>query len=329
MPNNTAGFKFIVTGVTFDSFTNSTHTGAEPRTMLGYTNGKLYMVALKAETPGSAQTKMAQIMGLSTANLNSVYQAAFFLDSDTSTYICSGGVAQVNGGGTPTASFGIKGTDTPPSGTNGQCSDTSSLSGQPSPLPTTTAGSCQINCNQSIPDSSIPSVYLGQFKNNFVDLANRWTSNTGKNYAKECYNDVIKTSINTGVNPVFSLAIWLHESGASNYTSNVTSCVTQDFGINGGGVSSANFSGQLAEFLRLPQVYKINHPQCFTGSYTDMQNFYHIYRSGANLNDQGICGPTPGDLKYNTDIQQIWGWITNSYTSSCSYPSYPTAGTCN
>lgn len=101
----------------------------------------------------------------------------------------------------------------------------------------------------NVPDSSIPSKYLGAFKSNFLDLANRWTQDCpGPQYnlANQCYNYVVTQSLKAGVNPAFTLAIWLHESDASNYCHG--GLTTQDFGIN---VSSIyqNVPKQLSNFL--------------------------------------------------------------------------------
>ncbi len=318
VPDNLTGIKFIVTGVLAINAEFPSHLGPEPRTILGLNGNKLYLMALNATTPDGARAAMMAAGATDT----------IMLDSDTSTNLCESGTLKVpsNGSrGNPATNMGIKTSISTPLG--------SSVCVPPGGGPITTTpivppGSCQINCDQSIPDSAIPAVYL-KFKDHVIDLADRWVGRTGKSYAKECYNDVIKTSIDRGINPVFSLAIWLHESGASNYTSRVTSCITQDFGINGGGVPPSNFSAQLSFFLGLPTSYKTNHPQCFTSTYTPMQNFIHIYRSGANTNSSGVCGPTIGDLNYDSDIKEIWGLITNGYTNFCAYPDYPTNGTCN
>jgi hypothetical protein len=64
------------------------------------------------------------------------------------------------------------------------------------PPPMATGGTCVpkenptaggINCNQDAPDNT-----TGIDKANFVRLANQW--HTGKNYAEECFNDVVNRS---------------------------------------------------------------------------------------------------------------------------------------
>lgn len=181
---------------------------------------------------------------------------------------------------------------------------------------------CKINCNINVPDSAIPSSYLS-IKENFISLAGRWTDGKGQPHAKECFNDVVRRSLDAGVNPYFSLAIWVHESGASNYTAGtITSCKTQDFGVNVTSIA-ANFDAQIGKFLALPNEYKSHYPECFTSSYTPMENFMHIYFHGPELNDRGICGPTQQDIDYDNEIQGTWAAIT-----SCNYPSYPTVLSC-
>lgn len=105
----------------------------------------------------------------------------------------------------------------------------------------------------NVPDSAIPSKYLGNFKANFIDLANKWTATcqgASNNLATQCYNYVVSEAQKTGVNPAFALTIWLNESGASNYCWGGAN--TQDFGIN---LSSMyqNVVEQLKFFLTMAQ----------------------------------------------------------------------------
>ena len=52
-------------------------------------------------------------------------------------------------------------------------------------------------------------------KEKFEDLADRWLPTGSPRIDK--YEQVVNTSISAGVDPIFTLAIWLHETGASNY----------------------------------------------------------------------------------------------------------------
>lgn len=181
-------------------------------------------------------------------------------------------------------------------------------------------GACEINCDQSVPDSAIPSKYLA-LKDTFVDIANRWTGD-GKNYAKECFNDTVRRSINAGVNPAFTLAEWLHESGASNYNAHNTDCTTQDFGVNDESIAS-NYTAQITRFLALPSAYKLRYDNCFNNGYTDMQNFMHLYLEG--YSGSGQCIPTSDSNAY---LQEVFNTAWKPLVPTCSFPAYPTSLSC-
>lgn len=124
------------------------------------------------------------------------------------------------------------------------------------PPPQALGGSCQpkedvgeppvtdgeVNCNQNAPEGS-----ASISKEEFVKKANAWRLG-GRNYASECYNDVVNRAKCAGVNPDYALAVWLHESGASNYgIANV-----EDFGIHGqASAPPKNFDKQITKFLSL------------------------------------------------------------------------------
>ncbi len=78
---------------------------------------------------------------------------------------------------------------------------------------------------------------------------------------KMCKNDVIARAVKACVDPLFALAIWLHESGASNYTCGrqLTGRTIQDFGVNIQSIAG-NFSEQLDRFLKLPASYAATCP---------------------------------------------------------------------
>lgn len=157
----------------------------------------------------------------------------------------------------------------------------------------------EIDCDQNIPDSSIPSKYL-QLKQNFVRMADTYGT---ENFAEECFNDVVKQSLAAGVNPAFSLAIWLHESGASNYSLSV-----QDFGINDSSV--AGFQAQISAFLQLP----------FSYSYTSCKQNY-TWREGmeAFLSKfkAGECNPN-NTSGYNFYQNMKWFWqVVNDPVAYC------------
>lgn len=98
------------------------------------------------------------------------------------------------------------------------------------------------NCNIAAPENN-----TGIDKANFVNhLAADWQ--TGKNYSDECFNDVVNRALCAGINPQYALWVWLHESGASNYSN----AVVEDFGIHGNpAVPVKNFDKQINWFLKL------------------------------------------------------------------------------
>ncbi len=211
---------------------------------------------------------------------------------------------------------------------------------------TTTAGACQINCTQSVPDSAIPSQYLGQIKSNFINAAKIWHKpdgtgqdgyNSGKGYAEECYNDVVKRSLDRGVYPGFSLLFWLNESAASNYTSRNTSCETQDFGINITSIA-ADFDKQITQFLQLPTAS--GYKACMSTASSQpwdspTQGFLYRYRNcGEDPSKpwykacQEVTGCTlkneAGEAYYNA-VKPVWWFFM---PNSCPFPNSPTAPFC-
>jgi len=115
-----------------------------------------------------------------------------------------------------------------------------------------------INCDQSVPEQNIS----GFDKTKAQHYADIWFGSNcqGKNYFAECNNDVIKRSIDTEIDPVFAIIIWLHESAASNYicsaqTMHVPEDLIEDFGIHTAG-NKRDFSDQLNRFVNLPGYYQ-------------------------------------------------------------------------
>lgn len=188
-------------------------------------------------------------------------------------------------------------------------------SGTASPTPSPSCS--QVNCNQS---ATLPAQwsFMSNYKSTFVDLATRLTGGKGKHYAAECYNDVVSRSVSRGVNPMFTLVIWLHESGASNYGTSAQ-CEIGDFGIVGGGVEPSDFNAQIDRFLSLPASYKINYDQCYNqplptrlNNYQgqlEMLAFNHIF-----LNGPGNCVPV-SELYYDS-LVNMWNWLVPGCTTT-------------
>lgn len=78
-----------------------------------------------------------------------------------------------------------------------------------------------------------------------------YAAQTDYEHIEMCYNDVISRAQNANVDPAFAMAIWIEESGASNYCMFPT---VADFGC---AVTTprANFSSQINCLLGLPQQY--------------------------------------------------------------------------
>jgi len=160
------------------------------------------------------------------------------------------------------------------------------------------------NCVVNIPDSNVPSRYLGSFKSNFIDLTNRWaTGCTGadNNMADECYNWVVSTAIGSGVNPAFALTIWLNESGASNYCAGGPT--TQDFGINLPALYK-NIGGQLRVFSNMAKMKLCDG---MPGFVEPMHGWMSRFQSNT-----GVCNPNdPVATKYYTDVMATtWSWVS-------------------
>lgn len=103
------------------------------------------------------------------------------------------------------------------------------------------SGVGEANCARGIPEQSVN----GVDRNNYFRLTDTWKN--GKNYARECFDAVVCESKAAGINPIWTLYAWLHESGASNYANGEV----EDFGIHGiKGVPKNNFQAQLERFLK-------------------------------------------------------------------------------
>jgi hypothetical protein len=173
-------------------------------------------------------------------------------------------------------------------------------------------GDIEVDCNQSstATDSCVKS------KTTIRNLALSWVSGTPGNHVDECYNDVIARAKSAGVNPAFSMLIWLNESNASNY--NIS---RQDFGINNPALE-CSFRRQINSHLAKPDAYKSGWSHCFGASapvnpgtgvkMTPMEAFLWIYRTGD-------CNPSNSDGQdYAAGIINRWSWV-----STCPMPSYP------
>lgn len=175
---------------------------------------------------------------------------------------------------------------------------------------------CEINCNINAPEDPKYSKY----KPVFVDLATRLVAGKGKHYAAECFNDVVDRSKKAGVNPMFALVIWLHESGASNYGLRF-GCQIADFGIVSGGAPKSDFNFQLDGFLTRPAAYKFNYPLCYSqpvpspeyNGQTDMLAFNYIFLNGPGA---GQSCTNPLQSVYYDAVVTMWDWIVPGCTNT-------------
>lgn len=152
-----------------------------------------------------------------------------------------------------------------------------------------------VNCNTNVPECSVP----GVSKDNFIDVAERWSPGGGTNAAK-CFNDVVYQAINHNppINPAYALWAWLHESDASNYNGGQVS----DFGM--AYLNKTNdFQSQLEAFLNLD-------PASGCPGISD-------YWLAWSTNMLGTCDPnqivdgTTGN-EYVEELTSTWSFISNN-----------------
>lgn len=190
--------------------------------------------------------------------------------------------------------------------------------------PTPPAFSCD-DCDPNVPDGATAMA----LKPKFIDLATRWL---GVGHpAIDKFETVVNSAVAAGVNPIFTLAIWLNESNASNYdglceslghgdpTSGYCNHVL-DFGINNNAIASNYITGkfffneQLSVFLGLPNYYKSVCPE--------EMKIYCPMRVFAAMFAVGVCEPPAGD-GYLSGIQTIYNWLAPNLKFPCYPSAYP------
>lgn len=186
------------------------------------------------------------------------------------------------------------------------------------------------NCKTRITINSSP---YPPSKAKTVDIINRWTGACLMGgYPEACYEDVYCRSLKYGINPAFVMTIWAHESGGSNYAYD---SIIEDFGIHGySPVPVANFDKQIEHFLNniaVPGYIS----SCKWDSEFDKENVLNFPKEmimWAARYWKGQCSDKDNlryGYKYISDINQVYGWFTNSKltwpftvaknTSACSY----------
>ncbi|HET7098625.1 MAG TPA: hypothetical protein VFI61_00085 [Patescibacteria group bacterium] len=185
------------------------------------------------------------------------------------------------------------------------------------------------DCKVNVPDSAVPKNLLGNFKTNFIDLADKWTVDCPGavyNLADECYNYVAVEANKKGINPAFALTIWLNESGASNYCHG--GITTQDFGVNlftGGSQDTSvhrNIVKQLELFLKLA---KTKWCEGMSGFDEPMQGWLSRFQSS-----NGVCDPKDTKAMDYADFFEstTWTWVTGCPKNGKFGITWPTDKSC-
>lgn len=152
-------------------------------------------------------------------------------------------------------------------------------------------------------------------KENFILKADQWTGGGGCSLAEACYNYVVKSSLDSGVNPAFTLAIWLHESAASDYCSNPG---VDDLGTNTGG--SQNIVGQVETFLPLVDAFKscLSSYPVGTGGWLEPM---HAFMARFKSTDPSTNWCDPGDpdgVKFFENMIFPWVLVNEGFGASCT-----------
>ena len=165
------------------------------------------------------------------------------------------------------------------------------LSGAPG-----TVGGGEINCDKSAPDPGPVSGLL-----NKSTLVAEFSGEFPGNNIEECYNDVVNRARKAGYDPAFVMAIWIEESGASDYEQFP---VVYDFGCMGS-TPNNDFNAQISCFLNLKNFYLspiFDSCKISTGGPVTMEDFLLIFSEGFRACD-------PND--------------TTCYRNYCTNPQFP------
>ena len=178
------------------------------------------------------------------------------------------------------------------------------------------------SCDVQTPDSAVPSKYLGQFKENFISLADRWSQKCPgpeNNMADECYNYIASTAQKGGVNPAFALTIWLNESGASNYCEGGNT--TQDMGINIPAYY-LNLPKQIETFIKMAKTKLCSGDSGFS---EPMHGWLSRFQSS-----KGICDPADETATqyYNDVMNTTWSWVSGCTKNGKFGINWPTDMNC-
>lgn len=195
------------------------------------------------------------------------------------------------------------------------------------------SNTCDLECEENPTPYSSADLF-GPIKDKFQELGTNWFGTGIGSPRMEKYDQVINASLAAGVDPVFTLAIWLHESAGSNYLGlcqyfggdpSAPGCQKiQDFGINQAQYETQiqapgvlvpggdHFDDQLNHFLPLPNWYiQYCDPNAAGCAWETFE---------AMFTSNGSCTPNPEDTdSYIASIKVIYGWLT-----SHPFPCYAT-----
>jgi len=165
------------------------------------------------------------------------------------------------------------------------------LSGAPG-----TIGGGEINCDKNAPDLGAVSGLLSK-----STLVAEFSGEFPGNNIEECYNDVVNRARKAGYDPAFVMAIWIEESGASDYEQFP---VVYDFGCMGS-TPNNDFNAQISCFLNLKNFYLspiFDSCKSSTSGPILMEDFLLIFSEGFRACD-------PND--------------TTCYRNYCTNPQFP------
>jgi hypothetical protein len=149
---------------------------------------------------------------------------------------------------------------------------------------------------------------------------------------KRANTDQVTKSIEAGINPAVSLAVWLNETGAGNYT-----CVgpkARDFGINEPTITS-NLSAQLKRFLDLPfrGIYQncgfkscFSYQECLEPMHTFLGRLKNPGEDTCGINQEGTSYYEAIKGRYENQPLQVadspWQWVVTPLVSHSSNKSF-------
>lgn len=192
---------------------------------------------------------------------------------------------------------------------------------------------CTTDCNVNPTN-----VKMAGVKDNFLRLAKGWFGSGVGNPRVDKFDRVVNSSISAGIDPIFTLAIWIKESGASNYEGackmwgggpDSPACRrAQDFGINvknletvhdaKGNIIEDHFEDQLRHYLGLPGYYLNQCTATEAGCW--MAAFGAKFRTGScNPNTMSSTYPKETGADYITQVKEIYKMLAPKQ----KFPCYP------